>query len=299
LSTFFYHQFSGCAEWESSEGIHMSNQPFKVGRAQNGLSLLDVLSTHLQMSRKKTKQRIDQKNVLVNGRPVWMARHRLRTGDEIVLSGVATSSGAKPGAPPILYEDDHYLVVSKPPMTVTTGARSLESTLKRALHTNSLRAVHRLDRDTTGCLLFAKSADAFEKMVEEFKEDNITKLYHAIVFGRFARAETEIRKRIDNKTAVTKIRRLDSRGKATHLALNIRTGRTHQIRIHLADIDHPVLGDRTHATAYMGDKDFRTPRQMLHASGLRFTNPMSGKRVNVNDELPDDFKACLKKFNLT
>lgn len=277
----------------------MTTQPFKVGRAQDGLSLLDVLSTHLQMSRKKTKQRIDQKNVLVNGRPVWMARHRLRTGDEITLSGEATSFGAKPVSPTILYEDDNYLVVSKPSMIVTTGARSLETDLKRALHTPTLRAVHRLDRDTTGCLLFAKSTDAFEKMVEEFKEDNITKLYHAIVFGRFARAETEIRKRIDNKTAVTKVRRLDSRGKTSHLALSIRTGRTHQIRIHLAGIDHPVLGDRTHATAYMGDKDFRAPRQMLHASGLRFTNPISGKRVNVNDGLPDDFKACLKKFNLT
>jgi 23S rRNA-/tRNA-specific pseudouridylate synthase len=114
------------------------------------------------------------------------------------------------------------------------------------------------------------------------------------------RGVQRISKPIGGQTAVSNVRVLDTSRTASHVSVSIETGRTHQIRIHLASIRHPVVGDRKYAGGVRLDNTLaEIPRQMLHAFALRFDHPESGKLINVKAPFPADFKACLKTFKLT
>jgi 23S rRNA pseudouridine1911/1915/1917 synthase len=164
-----------------------------------------------------------------------------------------------------------------------------------------LQAVHRLDRDTTGCLLFAKSVAAFDAAVAVFRTRRVTKLYQVIVWGKYERRASTITQELDGDRAVSHVQREECSKDASFLKVRIETGRTHQIRRHLASIRHPVLGDREHGVKFARDPRLLTvPRQMLHACGLEMPHPMvPGKDLlKAHSPLPADFRRCLKLFEM-
>ncbi|MBN1670526.1 MAG: RluA family pseudouridine synthase [Kiritimatiellae bacterium] len=276
----------------------MPTNQFSVRHSEAGITLIEFLAGRLGLSKKKAKALLDARGVFVGSRRVWMARHRLAPGDRVEL--FAPSAAAEPAdRPAILLETPHYLIVDKPVGLVAVGPDSLEQRLRETLPCAGLVPVHRLDRDTSGCILFAKSGQAGERLSALFRRHAITKHYHAIVSGAVREESGTIRAPVDARRAVTDFRVLTHNRAASHLVLQIRTGRTHQIRRHLAAMGHPVLGDRTYgAGAELTGKQKRVPRQMLHAAELAFLCPFANRPATACAELPADFRQCLRVFGL-
>lgn len=276
----------------------MNSRRFTVARDQNGRTLQDFLAASLAVSRNRAKALIDERLVFVNTRRVWMARHILRAGDSIeVLQAESRNTPVNSAA--VLYQDEHYLVADKPAGRLSNGHDSIEQDLRAAVGLPELRAVHRLDRDTTGCLLFAKRREGFDKAVEMFRNRRVLKLYHAITAGRVPESKRIIEAPVDGEPAATHLQILDSNVLASHLKLKIETGRTHQIRKHLEGIGHPVLGDRSYGNWHKLSAELRVvPRQMLHAACLQFESPYGGAVIRAESPLPADFRACLRGLRL-
>jgi 23S rRNA pseudouridine1911/1915/1917 synthase len=279
-------------------------QQYNATRSDKGTTLVTFIGDRLGISKRRAKELIDSRNVRVNGQIIWMAQHKLYGGDVVELPQVAAKTAtAQPKPLKILFRDNHYIVIDKPAGMLAVGPRSCETALRKQLSLPELVPVHRLDRDTSGCLMFATSEDALEKMIEEFREHKVIKVYHAIVEGHLPRESFLIETPIKNLSARTRVRVLDTRRKASHVSVKIETGRTHQIRLHLAEFGNPVAGDRR----YHPDAKHRSnakpieglPRQMLHAQALRFSNPLTEKPINVLAPLPADFKQTLKDLRLT
>lgn len=277
----------------------MKTAQFTVPPREQGISLQDFISVRLGLSRGKAKGLLDARNVFVNARRVWMARHKLAGGDRVEVVMPPPAVDARPTLR-MLYRDPEYLVVDKPPGCLSNGADSAEALLREQLGNPDILAVHRLDRDTSGCLLLAVNRAAFEAAVPLFREGGVKKTYHALAAGRVELPEQTLRTPIDGERAVTHLRRLDVGMEATHLLVTIETGRTHQIRKHLSAIRHPILGDRQYGTNSPATaRALRVPRQMLHAHSIAFESPGGGCRVHAVAPLPADFKRCLREFGLT
>jgi len=276
----------------------MQNATFAVGARDAKTELLDFLAGRLAISRKKVKRILDARLVFVNGQRVWMARHRLKVGDEVEVHFPRTAAPAT--APSLLYDDQDLCVANKPSGILTDGPGSLEAQLRESLGIPELCAVHRLDRDTTGCVVFAKRPAIKDALIQLFKERRVTKVYHAIALGSVRDDIREIKMPIDGEPAITHLTRLSGDRLATHLKLKIDTGRTHQIRKHLAAIGHPVLGDKQYATARLPSPVLRSvARQMLHAESVAFVHPVTGQDLRVKAVMPPDFMACLRRLKLT
>lgn len=282
----------------------MQTKEYRVNRTAHGQTLQDFLVQQLKTSRKGAKNLMDRRTVFVNGNRTWMARHNLKTGDMVSVLLDAPPASRRPATTgsriPILWKDDQYLIVNKPANLLSTGNLSVERRIREQEDDNQLRAVHRLDRDTTGCLIIARNPESFEQILPLFRARSISKTYHAIVHGFMATGEHRISKPLGGQTAVSHVRVLDAVEDAAHVAVKIETGRTHQIRIHLASFRHPVMGD----PKYAGEIEKKAgvlpiPRQMLHARTLVFRHPRSDKLIRVEAPLPTDFRACLKSFKLT
>lgn len=276
----------------------MNTTKIKVAGHETGETLLSFLAGKLDISNSKAKTLLDSRDVFINKKRVWIAKHTLQSGDNVeIISRTSIPSQTK--LADILFHDNYYIVVNKRPGILSNGDNSVESCMRKELNTPSILSVHRLDVDTTGCLLLAKNRQAFEKAIPLFKEHLVEKSYHAIVTGKITPAQQTIKREIDGKHAVTSIKALDTNREASHVAVKIKTGRTHQIRKHLASIKHYVLGDKHYGIGHKGDKKtMQIGRQMLHASSLKFTHPYTGKNINMRAPLPPDFRKCLKLFNL-
>ncbi|MDA0321277.1 MAG: RluA family pseudouridine synthase [Verrucomicrobia bacterium] len=270
----------------------MSLKHHKIAANEAGLELVQYLSGRLDISRRQAKALLDRRNVLVNQRPVWMARHRLQVGDRVTVETKRPDAEALE-ARHLLFDRDGYLIVNKPPGITTNGESSLETALRTYLDARSIQAVHRLDKDTSGCVLFSRTGSVHEKLIDLFREKAITKTYRAIVHGTVKRSDMEICRPIDSRPAFTRVRLLCAGTLASHLSVQIVTGRTHQIRKHLASIQHSVIGDREYGAVSEFARYGMPPRQMLHAHALRFECPITGQRVKVEAPLPRDFKECL------
>ena len=273
---------------------------FIVSKTDANKSLQDFLAAKLALSKRAAKNLMDERVVWVNRKSVWMAHHTLHTGDTVEVPASRKAAGEAPAKIRVLVEDDHYLVVDKPSGVLSVGEGSVEELLRVQTGVPTLQAVHRLDRDTTGCLMFAKSAAALDAAVAVFKTRHVAKVYQAIVFGVFDRSASTVNQELDGERAVSHIQREDYSKDASFLKVRIETGRTHQIRRHLASIRHPVLGDREHGLKFARDPRLLTvPRQMLHASGLEMPHPMqSGKTLKAHSPLPADFRRCLRLFDM-
>lgn len=257
--------------------------------------IVSFLSKKLNCSKRKAKILLDERRVFVNDRRVWMARHMLKAEDRVeIQAGVLPSREIA-----ILYRDTQYIVANKEPGIVSIGRTSLESRLQEMLECPALSAVHRLDRDTSGCLWLADGETARDAAVQIFRKHEVRKRYRAIVAGKFSKENTTVNKPLDGKKAITTIHLLACTNIASVLSIDIHTGRTHQIRRHLATLGHPVLGDRQYATQRQENDYIRTiPRQMLHAHALSFLHPFTGRKVRCVAPIPRDFKACIQALDL-
>ncbi len=215
----------------------------------------------------------------------------------------------------ILFEDDDLLVLNKPPgLVVHPGAGNQTHTLVNALlhHCTSLSGIggkqrpgiiHRLDKDTSGCLVVAKNDAAHQELARQFAEREVKKIYLALVSGTLKRPRGMIdaaigrhpvqRKKIAidprrGRTAKTDYRVLQSGSGVSLVECALHSGRTHQIRVHLHHLGHPILGDSLYGRKGMA------PRQMLHAWKLGFTHPRNEGRLFFEAPLPDDFQATLE-----
>ncbi len=217
----------------------------------------------------------------------------------------------------IVYMDEHIAVVNKPRgMVVHPAAGNPDGTLVNALlHAcgNELSGingvmrpgiVHRIDKNTSGLLVIAKTDMAHQSLAVQFKDHSIDRIYHAIVCGNpgdegtvdapIGRSKTDRKKmavtKQNSKHAVTHYRTLVHLDKYTYIECKLETGRTHQIRVHMSHIGHPLLGDTTY-----GDKKdtFKLNGQCLHAKVLGFTHPISGERLLFDSDLPEYFNSVL------
>ena len=283
--------------------------------------LQDFLAEKFALSRRTAKAMIDGRSVWVNRKCVWIARFALRTGDTVevptqVVKGAVRQSAPRadqPGVLPagnpdnssrhvrVLWQNDAYLVCDKPAGVVSCDdPKSVETILREQEGVPTLEAVHRLDRDTTGCLLFAKNHAALLAAVEVFKTHKVSKTYHAIAAGNFKFAHQVIDTPIDGQPAVSKVVREAASADASFLRVRIETGRTNQIRRHLASIRCPIIGDRVFGLKNVRDPRFmQVPRQMLHASTLALPDPHdSHAEIKVHAPLPADFRATLRLFGM-
>jgi RluA family pseudouridine synthase len=233
----------------------------------------------------------------VNGGRIWMKNHAVKADDRIEVYFAEPTQGV-PKRIGILWQDQDYLIVNKPAFLVTNAAEdSVEARLRKQEGIRAICAVHRLDKETSGCVLFARSASAKARAIPLFKGRDIMKIYRAVTIGPFPRDRHEIRSDIDGYIATTLVKTLDSNRQASYLELRIETGRTHQIRRQLADKRHPVMGDKQYAGT--GNAwSVAQPRQMLHAYRLVFARPGTGETIRATAPLPADFKRCLSQLKL-
>src|SRR5215469_15797382 len=248
----------------------------------------------------------------------------VQSGDEIeVTEPPPEKIQTEPEAIPltILYEDDDLIVINKPPgMTVHPGPGHREHTLVNALlhHCSTLSGiggkerpgiVHRLDKETSGCLVVAKNDLAHRELSKQFAARAVEKIYLALVAGKLRKETGVIENKIGRhpvhrqrmsasstrgRAAKTEFRVVRSSEQASLIECKLHTGRTHQIRVHLHHLGNPVLGDKVYAPRFA--KDF--PRQMLHAWKLGFHHPRTGEWKNFQAPLPDDFNRAIAETGL-
>jgi len=222
----------------------------------------------------------------------------------------------------VLFEDEDLIVINKPAgLVVHPGAGHREHTLVNALlsHCRDLSGiggqerpgiVHRLDKETSGCVVVAKNDAAHQKLSMQFASRTVEKIYLALAKGKFRNRAGVIeagvarhpvkRQRMTassarGRSAKTEYRILGEKENVSLVECFLRSGRTHQIRVHLKHIGHPVLGDRVYAPKLA--KGF--PRQMLHAWKLGFEHPRTGRRMNFKAALPNDFQEALARLGLS
>ena len=278
------------------------------------------------LSRSYIQKCIKEGQALVNGMPE-KANYRLRVDDEVSFSipeAVEPEIAAEEIPLSILYEDSDILVVDKPKgMVVHPAPGHYSGTLVNAVlfHCKGqlsgingvLRPgiVHRIDRDTTGSLIICKNDLAHQKIAEQLKVHSLNRSYRAIVYGVVAEEEGTVdapigrdekdRKRMavnqkNGKPAVTHYRVLERFRGHTYIECRLETGRTHQIRVHMTSIGHPLLGDEVYGTR---KTPFHLEGQTLHAYVLGFLHPVSGEYVEVTAPLPDYFQRLLEILKKT
>ncbi len=303
---------------------------FKIDPELSGERIDKFLSRNLEdVSRSRIQKLITEGKVLVNGARV-SKHHKLVCGQEISiedLSSINTSPNivAEEIDLKIVYEDKSILVISKEAGMLTHPAPGNEKhTLVNALmyHCKNLsklsgeeRAgiVHRLDKDTSGLLIAAKDENVHHRLSEMFADRKVKKTYIALAEGRFKEDRGEIklpigRSRIDRKKmsvaidngrdAVTAFEVVEEFRQAALLNIYPRTGRTHQIRVHLNYIGHPIIADQVYGSRFSSKiaKNIRLQRQFLHASKLEFTHPVTEKLMEFEDPLPRDLSESLEKL---
>ena len=275
-----------------------------------------------ELSRTMIKKLIESNNILVNGKSEKVS-YKVQANDNIsidVPEAKETKLKAQEIPLDIIYEDSDIIVVNKPKgMVVHPANGNPDGTLVNAILSickNSLSGiggelrpgiVHRLDKDTSGLIIVAKNDKAHINMSEQIKERNVKKTYIALVRGNVPEEEATInmpigrstkdRKKMavtkNGKQAITHFKVLKRYSKYTLLEIKIETGRTHQIRVHMAEIGYPVVGDAVYS---YGKNEFGIEGQMLLAYKLEFMHPITNKHMELTAPLPQYFEEILKKL---
>lgn len=300
----------------------MSEFKFEVTEADSGERLDRFIANGIDsLTRSYIQKMIAQENCLVNGKAA-KAGCRLQAGDTVAffLPENAEPDIAAEDIPlDILYEDAFILVVNKPKhMVVHPAAGHYSGTLVNAVlyHCRGSLSgingvmrpgiVHRIDKDTSGSLIICKNDMAHAGIAAQLKEHSVNRIYHAIVYGVLSEDATTIDAPIGRdpkdrlkmavipagKRAVTHIRVLKRFERFTYIACKLETGRTHQIRVHMAHIGHPILGDTVYAP---GRKDpAACEGQTLHAKVIGFMHPCTGEYMEFDAPLPAYFRHLLE-----
>ena len=275
------------------------------------------------LSRVMVQKLIENGNVLVDGKKRKIS-YKVQVGEVIELDiPEAKETGIKAEDIPldIVYEDEDIIVVNKPKgMVVHPANGNPDGTLVNAIMAHckgSLSGiggeirpgiVHRLDKDTSGLLIVAKNDKAHINMSEQIKNREVKKIYIALVRGVVPeneatinmrnRRSTKDRKKMavrkDGKQAITHFNVLKRYAYYTLLEVKIHTGRTHQIRVHMEEIGHPVVGDMVYSN---GKNEFGVQGQMLHAKSLDFKHPITGKQMHLEAEVPEGFVFVLNQLD--
>jgi 23S rRNA pseudouridine1911/1915/1917 synthase len=300
--------------------MNESNQSLSVSAGQQGQRLDTLLAAeNPDVSRSHWKALIQDGLVTLNGR-TCKPNQKVKTDDEVVWSiPEDVPAEALPEDIPVevLFEDEAVLVLNKPPGLVVHPAAGNETgTLVNALlfHDPVFQAVeragivHRLDKDTSGVMVVAKTEKAKAELQRQFKARETDKEYLALVWGRppqSGRIENEIgRHRVHRqkmavlgeggREAVSNFKHLETFDETTLVQVKIETGRTHQIRVHMAHLGYPVVGDTVYGRARKHRLPIPAERQMLHAARLEFTHPESGKRLSFEAPLFEDMNRLLE-----
>ena len=306
---------------------------FQVAAPEAGTRLDVFLATKISsLTRSRIRKLIDQGLVQVRGQAA-KAGQKLRAGEAVTLFNpppVEYELAPEDLPLKVLYEDPSIAVVEKPAgMVVHPAAGNVRGTLVNALlyHLKDLSGVggvlrpgvvHRLDKGTSGVMVVAKNDAAHKGLTDQFKKREIRKIYVALVYGDVREYEgvvdlpvgrhTRDRKRMSirsprGKEALTRWHVVERFGEVTLLEVVIKTGRTHQIRVHLNTIGHPVIGDRTYGNhrwlASISDRGLRAKlaemnRQALHAGTLGFHHPLTGEYKEFTSPLPGDMEALIQ-----
>lgn len=275
-----------------------------------------------EFSRSAIQRLLEEKNILVNGKEVKPS-YKVQEGDKIVvqeLPAKETSIKAQEIPLEVIYEDQDMVVINKPKgMVVHPADGNPDGTLVNAvmaLCKGSLSGiggeirpgiVHRLDKDTSGIIMVAKNDLTHIHLSEQIKNHEVKKTYIALVRGIIKEKEATIhmpiarskkdRKKMavdkDGKDAITHFKVLKRYDKYTLLEIRIETGRTHQIRVHMAEIGHPVVGDMVYSN---GKNEFGIEGQMLHARRLEFSHPTTGEKMILEAKLPAYFEQVLEQL---
>lgn len=281
-----------------------------------------IPSVDTDITRTSAQRLIEDGNILVNGKNAKVS-YKIQENDKIsveIPKPKQIELKAQNIPIEIIYEDSDIIVVNKPKgMVVHPANGNPDGTLVNAIMAickDSLSGiggekrpgiVHRIDKDTSGLLIVAKNDNAHVKMSEQIKNHEVKKTYIALVRGVFKENEATIdmpigrstsdRKKMavnkNGKNAITHIKVLKRFDKYTLLQVNIETGRTHQIRVHLSHIGYPIVGDYTYSN---GKNEFDVIGQCLHAQKLEFKHPITQKDMCLEAELPQYFKDILDKL---
>ena len=296
---------------------------FTITGEYAGERIDSVLSLLLEgYSRSYIQKLISDKNIFVNNSYV-KKNYLLSESDTVrVIMPEPVPSGAVPEDIPIdiVYEDDHIIVVNKPKgMVVHPAAGNLSGTLVNALlyHCGSLSVingterpgiVHRIDKDTSGLLVCAKTDEAYRGLQKQFSEHSITRVYRAVVYfdfdedigsidapiGRDPKNRLKMAIVQDGRRAVTHWKVRERFKGFTEIEARLETGRTHQIRVHMASINHPLLGDEVYGN--VKKHPYKTDGQMLHAGILGFIHPVTGQFMEFTSEPPDVYLKTIEKI---
>lgn len=276
------------------------------------------------LSRSFIQKLVKEENIVLNDNVVTKNGIKVKPGDRLLVNvpkAVEPNIEAENIPLDILFEDDDILIVNKPKgMVVHPAAGHYSGTLVNAVMYHcgdSLSGingimrpgiVHRIDRDTTGSIIICKNDFSHNHIAAQLKEHSINRIYKAIITGHTKEAEGIIDKPIgrdkndrkkmavcpDGKSAVTHYKTLQEFNGYAFMQFKLETGRTHQIRVHMASIGHPLLGDEVYGSA---SNKFKTDGQVLHAETIGFIHPRTGEYMEFNAPIPDYFNRILNALS--
>ena len=319
----------------------MTPQTFVVGFRDADQTVAAFLRARLDLPWSRVKRLVESGQVRVAGQKVTDPAHRLKIGKHVEVAAAGRPAGPKPAraqlkaapkydgpTPVLVYSDDSIAVVDKPPGLTTMrhpeeaaefgerGKKYLPTTLADLLPAmlgrpgKAVRAVHRIDRDTSGLVVFARTRPAEEHLTEQFKAHTVERRYLALVRGRpragtiesqFVRDRGDGRRGsgADGQHAVSHVNVLEQLGDFALVECRLETGRTHQVRIHLGEAGWPLCGERVYdrpVNGPPGPDGSGAPRPMLHAARLGLTHPATGERMTWDSDPPPDFKDLLARL---
>jgi 23S rRNA pseudouridine1911/1915/1917 synthase len=300
---------------------------YTVEKAEAGGTLAALLRARGSLAWSRARALVERGKVSVDGERVLDPAARVRAGQEVAIDEAARVARA-PARGAIVFEDTHVVVLDKPAgiSSVPWELRERDTALDlvrenwkqaglKTANEVALHVVHRIDKDTSGLILFCKTKAAEKAFAALFRTHAIERLYRCVVHGRPLQGRIESRFVEDRgdglrgsarkkhgpragKTAVTHVRVLESWTGASLCEVRLETGKTHQIRIHLAESGHPLVGERVYVRDFLrdGHTPIESERLLLHAATLGFVHPFGGAKVSLESPLPADFTHAMERL---
>jgi len=298
----------------------------RLDKALAVLAAADTSPDAPVLSRARLQALLAEERLTLNGKMIADASRKVKEGEVYELA-VPPPEAAKPEAQKIalniVYEDDDVLVIDKAPgLVVHPAPGNRDQTLVNALlaHCGDTLSgiggvarpgiVHRLDKDTSGLMVVAKNDLAHQALSAQFADRSLSRTYQALVhgapvlrmgiidapIGRHTRDRKKMAVAAKGKAARTRYKVLEIFTDAALVECNLETGRTHQIRVHMTHIKHPLIGDPTYGRGRAQKKVYDFPRQALHAAAIKFIHPRTGKMMSFTSPLPKDMQGLLKRL---